>query len=825
MDVVVSVGSRMELLTFLLLLFPIGTLGSISSCKDESGNDITHCNACMVNPGCVWCNDRQPDGMARGCMTQNEATANCENPIDLQSSLELTVNKALDTDSPDKKIRISPQESLLTLRPNHPVSLDFEVALSDNPVDIYFLMDLSSSMNKSKSNLIDASESIAERISELSSSFKIGFGSFSDKLVPPFGMTKKYSDSRGYLPSYGYRHQMSLGTNVKEFRERVFQADLAGNVDSPESGLEALSQAILCEEEVGWTPGDVRRVIIFISDKEQHYALDGKMGGLYRLSDGKCSLDSVRGANYLTYSKSDVIDYPSFGQIRQELKQKNVIVIFAIESFMVSLYRDLSLFLQGTDNVGALTDDPSSIEEIVVEQYRSIKNRIILSVNNSVSESLFGTLEGNCSTRHGGQEMVCQDVKTQKPYHFRTRVELSPEACNENDDPLSYKIQLQGFEKDTLFQDHVSALGMGISFAGAVSAMMALVGNTATKRILVSLTQRQKRALDVGSASVPNVFAVARSTLGSHVNVDPRTRVCNGRGVCGCRESNSTVPRCECDAEYKGEHCDCPSSQEGCKAALTGNEICSGRGECICGKCQNCKDGYLGDYCQIDPVISVCSKLSPCVKYFLLQQNYTGEDLSLEDRLCSSNLIGEIFRPYMRLGCKVQDKFVASDSFSLLIGEYSSCDLMSRRYEESQIIKEEDEGDFPTRGDLGRVEQIRKIDVSQLKFCTFRIGDCNVEYFHNRLDSNDIYEEKDNLGDWSPYTNCRAGLSLPLILGSSAGSLVLFGIVTLVAAVVIVTTRDRRAYRQYEAWKAENIQNLQGNSNPTYIQPRSIVDS
>ena len=41
---------------------------------------------------------------------------------------------------------------------------------------------------------------------------------------------------------YSFRHQMSLTRDVERFREGVRSAPLAGNIDSPESGLDALMQ-------------------------------------------------------------------------------------------------------------------------------------------------------------------------------------------------------------------------------------------------------------------------------------------------------------------------------------------------------------------------------------------------------------------------------------------------------------------------------------------------------------------------------------------------------------------------------------------------------
>lgn len=52
-------------------------------------------------------------------------------------------------------------------------------------------------------------------------------------------------------PPYSFRHQLRLTDDVEAFRLGVEEADLAGNIDSPESGMDALMQAITCEGVIG----------------------------------------------------------------------------------------------------------------------------------------------------------------------------------------------------------------------------------------------------------------------------------------------------------------------------------------------------------------------------------------------------------------------------------------------------------------------------------------------------------------------------------------------------------------------------------------------
>ena len=46
---------------------------------------------------------------------------------------------------------------------------------------------------------------------------------------------------------YAYHHNQNLTENAGEFERRVKELETRGNVDSPESGMDALMQAIVCK--------------------------------------------------------------------------------------------------------------------------------------------------------------------------------------------------------------------------------------------------------------------------------------------------------------------------------------------------------------------------------------------------------------------------------------------------------------------------------------------------------------------------------------------------------------------------------------------------
>lgn len=51
---------------------------------------------------------------------------------------------------------------------------------------------------------------------------------------------------------------------------------MSGNLDSPEGGLDALMQAIVCRQIIGWRE-QARRLLVLSTDAGFHYAGDAKV--------------------------------------------------------------------------------------------------------------------------------------------------------------------------------------------------------------------------------------------------------------------------------------------------------------------------------------------------------------------------------------------------------------------------------------------------------------------------------------------------------------------------------------------------------------------
>lgn len=59
----------------------------------------------------------------------------------------------------------------------------------DYPVDLYYLMDLSKSMEDDKEKLSNLGDLLSETMRNITSNFKLGFGSFVDKVLMPYVST------------------------------------------------------------------------------------------------------------------------------------------------------------------------------------------------------------------------------------------------------------------------------------------------------------------------------------------------------------------------------------------------------------------------------------------------------------------------------------------------------------------------------------------------------------------------------------------------------------------------------------------------------------
>lgn len=81
-----------------------------------------------------------------------------------------------------------------------------------------------------------------------------GFGAFVDKTVLPYTNTNEKKlqrpcedDAQQCQAAFGYRHVLNMTSSESEFKRKVTEQFISGNLDSPEGGLDAMMQATVCE--------------------------------------------------------------------------------------------------------------------------------------------------------------------------------------------------------------------------------------------------------------------------------------------------------------------------------------------------------------------------------------------------------------------------------------------------------------------------------------------------------------------------------------------------------------------------------------------------
>ena len=195
----------------------------------------------MSDDNCKWCAD--PGLSGPRCFLRSNLNFKCNEIVDVQDDNNIVKNDPL-----TQKNLIQPQEVNLELRPFSTAEVEFTIGQStDYPVDLYFLLDLSWSMNKTRNRVADQGGAIIGNITEITRDLYTGFGSFVEKALPPFTSSNMdfncYPEIPKCEPPYSFYHRTNLrALSAEELRREVRNAPLAGNVDNPEGGLDALMQ-------------------------------------------------------------------------------------------------------------------------------------------------------------------------------------------------------------------------------------------------------------------------------------------------------------------------------------------------------------------------------------------------------------------------------------------------------------------------------------------------------------------------------------------------------------------------------------------------------
>ncbi|XP_064419812.1 integrin beta-6 isoform X2 [Latimeria chalumnae] len=664
------------------------------------GSAVT-CEDCVrLGPHCAWCSqENYTDSSLNGarCDTAENLLSNgckiklIESPV---SKVEVLRNELLSTKSQKSSkdvTQISPQKLDLKLRPGSQLTFRVDVRqVEDYPVDLYYLMDLSASMNDDLDTIKELGSTLSKAMSNLTSKFRLGFGSFVEKPVSPFIKTSPhelknpcYSVNEKCLPTFGYKHVLPLTTNADRFNEIIKIQQVSANTDAPEGGFDAIMQAAVCKEKIGWR-NDSLHLLVFVSDEDSHIGMDSKLAGIVIPNDGECHLDYKN-----EYSKSTVLEYPSLGQLIDKLVENNILLIFAVTEKQLKLYENYAKMIPGA-TAGLLKGDSGNILELIMTAYEELRSEVELEVLGN-TEDLQLSFSAIChnNTIVPGQKR-CSHLQVGDTVSFNVTIGLTD--CLKTN--RNIVIKPVGF-RDTLEIDIQTACSCNCQKEAEVNSSKCSKGHGSFECGVCVCNPGH-----MGPYCECNEDSINTSDCKSN----PEHESCSGRGECFCGQCNcypSALGRiygayCECDdfscvrfkghicaghgdcdcgeclchSGWRGEYCNCSTSTDMCVSQ--DGVFCNGRGNCICGKCVCTNPGASGDKCERCPTCGEpCSSKRSCVECHLSSEHQSLEECKEKCKAADATVTNEgDFSGSNSVSCSIQSENDCLITFLMAVDEH-----------------------------------------------------------------------------------------------------------------------------------------------------------
>uniref|UniRef100_A0A3P8UKV5 Integrin beta n=1 Tax=Cynoglossus semilaevis TaxID=244447 RepID=A0A3P8UKV5_CYNSE len=605
-------------------------------CSD--GGAVT-CDQCLqLSADCAWCsqeNFTEWYSVSERCDTLDAlvvkgcAQSHLVFPV---SEAQVLHNRPQGEEEEDaaNSTQISPQKMSLKLRPGSQLTFQVKIKQTeDYPVDMYYLMDLSASMIDDLEQIKDLGSSLSREMAILTSKFRMGFGSFVEKPTLPFiKITEEQlanpcsSVATTCLPTFGYKHILSLTSSTDKFNEIIASQRVSANVDLLEAGFDAIMQAAVCGDKIGWR-SDSMRLLVFVSDADSHFGMDSKLAGIVIPNDMQCHLDVNN-----EYSMSTVQEYPTLGQLIDKVVENNILLIFAVTQEQIHNYKNYANLIPGA-TVGVLAKDSRNILELIVTAYKELRSEIELEVLGDTDDlqMSFTAICPNGTVLPGLKR--CSSIKPGETVVFNVTVELP--GCLSGVRQFSFKpVGLQDsleVELESLCSCDCQHLPEGNSSSNSSSSSSSsqcseergdfhcgicvchpgFLGSQCEcneeTALLSNCLANNASEMCSGQGQCYCGQCVCDSSnfgriYGRHCECDNyscvrfRGELCGGHGVCDCGE-------CQCDTGWTGEYCNCSSSTDACVSE--DGAVCSGRGRCECGRCVCSVPGASGETCDKCP--------------------------------------------------------------------------------------------------------------------------------------------------------------------------------------------------------------------------------
>ncbi|KAF1451091.1 Integrin beta-4, partial [Spheniscus demersus] len=507
------------------------------------------CTECIrVDKDCSFCTDESFEE-PRCDLRENLLRYGCREASIMYTRGEMQTQQNFSIDTSLQRTQVSPQAMFMRLRAGEEMSFNMDVFQpSQNPVDLYILMDFSYSMSDDLDNLKSMGQNLAGFLQNLTSNYTIGFGKFVDKVSSPQTdmRPEKLREPWNNADSpFSFKNVIHLTSNINQFSEELRKERISGNLDAPEGGFDAILQTAVCKDKIGWRK-DSTHLLVFSTESAFHYEADGTnvLAGILARNDEQCHLDTDG-----TYTYDTKQDYPSVPTLVRLLGQHNIIPIFAVTNHSYSYYEKLHKYFPISE-IGVLQEDSSNIVDLLRTAFERIRSKM--------------------------------DI----------RADFVPKA-------MKTEFTSSTYNKTESGSFHISRGEVG-KFNMRVKALEYIGGQH-----VCSLPEKDRQG----------IIHVKPTYLSDSLQVTASV-ICD---VCPCeqqQEFNSAkchfhgdfvCGQCMCHPGWRGDTCDCsPASSPNNEACIRPGDVepCSGRGECLCGKCQcyseDLTQRFDGAFCQYD---------------------------------------------------------------------------------------------------------------------------------------------------------------------------------------------------------------------------------
>lgn len=529
---------------------------------------------------------------------------------------------------------ISPRNVELELRPGASKSFDITFNVHKTyPVDLYYLFDLSTSMKQAIKYVADQSQKVTEvLLEEIGDELSIGIGSFIEKPTYPYTNQGGQHVFKQHKKLSKVPKQLSTRNKwLQETKQEIeaIKQQTKGNNDNEEAGFEALVQAAVCENFVGWDETS-RHFVVYSSDALAHTAGNAMVAGINVPNDLKCHVKGQTGV----YDAAFKQDYPSINEVKTVLNDKNIQTIFNVierplEAEDVSgWYKNVTKSLGSGHQVivsgksvrespksgDVFTKSDADLPKHMLDTYRKLTSEIRLNVK-GLPDDYEMTVETYCIhenesvARKSADNMACinpkrpasnekRDVeKTQ--VKFSINLKLKEGHCPE---PAEITINTPGF-------------GGSERVALKLTSNCSCKGECKTKYSSLKCRSNQecsghgKFSCGVCQCDPGYSGDCCDCQIGNEQQEkakhkmcypDGSDRICSGRGTCICG-------RCECDLSstggisFFGDKCQCTAGS----CPSVNDQPCAGNGQCVCGTCK-CNKGFEGEDCNCPKATDQC---------------------------------------------------------------------------------------------------------------------------------------------------------------------------------------------------------------------------